>query len=95
MTDLLFQAVLCELSVVGQLHLQLIMGDFNVEHSKIPCLVEGISEGSWIVFDDQFFAGRGNLTAFTCKNVWDSYWNPQGLCHDLPICFCCLHWELG
>ena len=71
-TDLLFQAVLCELSVVGQGRHQLILGDFNVEPSKIPCLVEGISEGSLIDFDDQFFAGRGNLPASTCKNVWDS-----------------------
>ena len=59
-TDLLFHAVLCELSVVGQGRHQLILGDFNVEPSKIPCLVEGISEGS-----------------------------------GLPICFCCLHWEMG
>ena len=51
-----------------------------MEPSKIPCLVEGISESSWIDFYDQFFAGRGNLPAFTCKNIWDSYWNPQGLC---------------
>ena len=66
-----------------------------MEPSKIPFLVEGISEGSWIVFDDQFFAGRGNLLAFTCKNVWDSCWNPQGLCHDLPICFLLLALGVG
>ena len=44
-TEQLFQAVLCELRIVGDGHPHLLLGDFNIEPSKIPCLAKGISEG--------------------------------------------------
>ena len=71
-TDQLFQAVLCELRVVDEGHPHLILGDFNIEPSKIPFLAKGISEGLLVEFAEQFSASRGNLPAPTCKNIWDS-----------------------
>ena len=71
-TDQLLQAVLCELKVVVDGHPHLVLGDFNIEPSKIPCLAKGISEGSLVDFSEQFAACRGNLPAPTCKNIWDS-----------------------
>ena len=71
-TEHLFQAVMCELRVVGEGYPQLILGDFNVEPSKIPSLVKGISEGYCIDFSETLSASKGNLPAATCKNVWDS-----------------------
>ena len=47
-TEQLFQAVLCELRVVGEGHPQLLLGDFNVEPSKVPCLAKGVSEGFFV-----------------------------------------------
>ena len=57
-TDQLFQAVLCELRVIDEGHLHLVLGDFNIEPSKIPCLAKGISEGSLVDFSEQFAACR-------------------------------------
>ena len=71
-SDQLFQAVLCELKVVDDGHPHLVLGDFNIEPSKISCLAKGISEGSLVDFSEQFAACRGNLPAPTYKNIWDS-----------------------
>ena len=45
LTDQLFDAALGELGVVAREQPCLIVGDFNVEATKIPCLAEGISAG--------------------------------------------------
>ena len=44
----LFEAVLSELAVVGRGQPCLIAGDFNVEPTKVPCLLKGISAGLWV-----------------------------------------------
>ena len=54
-TERLFQAVMCELRVVGDGHPYLLLGDFNIEPSKIPCLAKGISEGLIVDFEHHFF----------------------------------------
>ena len=71
-TDQLFQAVMCELRVVGDGHPFLLLGDFNIEPFKIPCLAKGILDGLIVDFAEKFSASRGNLSAPTCKNAWDS-----------------------
>ena len=50
LTDQLFDAALCELSVVAWGQPCLLVGDFNVEPTKIPCLAKGISAGLWVDF---------------------------------------------
>ena len=43
----------------------LLIGDFNVEPTKIPCLAKGISAGLWVDFG-------GRQPAATCKREWGS-----------------------
>ena len=45
LTDQLFEAALSELAVVARGQPCLLVGDFNVEPTKIPCLAKGISAG--------------------------------------------------
>ena len=47
LTNQLFQAVLCELAVIGKGQPCVVAGDFNVEPIKIPCLLKGILNGLW------------------------------------------------
>ena len=48
LTEQLFDAALSELSVVARGQPCLLVGDFNVEPTKIPCLAKGISAGLWV-----------------------------------------------
>ena len=48
LTEQLFDAALGELSVVARGQPSLIVGDFTVEPTKIPCLAKGISAGLWV-----------------------------------------------
>ena len=50
LTEQLFDAALGELSVVARGQPCLLVGDFNVEPTKIPCLAKGISAGLWVDF---------------------------------------------
>ena len=50
LTNQLFDAALSELSVVARGQPCMIVGDFNVEPTKIPCLAKGISAGLWFFF---------------------------------------------
>ena len=45
LTEQLFDAALGELSVVARGQPCMLVGDFNVEPTKIPCLAKGISAG--------------------------------------------------
>ena len=47
LTDSLVDAVIGELAVLATGQPCLIVGDFNVERTKIPCLLKGISAGLW------------------------------------------------
>ena len=60
LTEQLFGAALGELSVVAMGQPSLLVGDFNVEPTSIPCLAKGISAGLWV----------GLLPSPTCKRDW-------------------------
>ena len=72
LTDQLFDAAFAELAVVARSSPCLLVGDFNVEPTKIPCLSKGISAGLWVDLDDAWSAAQGRQPAVTCKRSWDS-----------------------
>ena len=51
LTEQLFDAALGELGVVARGQPCLLVGDFNVEPTKIPCLAKAISAGLWVDFE--------------------------------------------
>ena len=52
LTEQLFDAALGELSVVSRGQPCMLVGDFNVEPTKIPCLAKGISAALWVDFEE-------------------------------------------
>ena len=68
----LFEAVLCELAVVSRGQPCLLVGDFNVKPTKIPCLLKGISAGLWIELGAASARAAGSEPAVTCKRDWAS-----------------------
>ena len=48
LTDELLDAAFGELRVVARQQPCLVVGDFNVEPTKIPCLAKGIPAGLWV-----------------------------------------------
>ena len=72
LTDKLFDAALGELSVVARGQPSMIVGDFNVEPTKIPCLAKGISAGLWVDFEESWALTAGLQPAPTCKRAWSS-----------------------
>ena len=72
MTEQLFDAALGELSVVARGQPCLLVGDFNVEPTKIPCLAKGISAGLWVDLEEAWALAAGLRPAVTCKRTWDS-----------------------
>ena len=71
-TDQLFDAALGELSVVARGQPCLLVGDFNVEPTKIPCLAKGISAGLWVDFEEAWALAAGLQPAPSCKRDWNS-----------------------
>ena len=67
LTEQLFDAALAELAVVARGSPCLLVGDFNVEPTKIPCLRKGISAGLWVDLDAAWSAAKGQHPAVTCK----------------------------
>ena len=65
-------AALCELSVVTRGQPCLIVGDFNVEPTKIPCLAKGISAGLWVDLEASWAFAGGTQPAPTCKRAWSA-----------------------
>ena len=63
-------AALGELSVVARGQPCLLVGDFNVEPTKIPCLAKGISAGLWVDFGEAWAVAAGLHHAPTCKRSW-------------------------
>ena len=61
-----------ELAVVARGQPCLIVGDFNVEPTKIPCLAKGISAGLWVDLEEATALAAGLRPAVTCKKDWDS-----------------------
>ena len=72
MTDHFFDAALGELSVVARGQPSLLVGDFNMEPTKIPCLAKGISAGPWVDFEAAWALATGMQPASTCKRAWSS-----------------------
>ena len=60
LTDHLFDAALGELSVVARV----LVGDFNVEPTKIPCLAKGISAGLWVDLEVCWALATGRQPVF-------------------------------
>ena len=48
----------------------LLVVDFNVEPTKIPCLAKGISAGLWVDFGEAWALAAGLRPAPTCKRSW-------------------------
>ena len=82
LTDQLFDAALSDLGVVARGQQCMLVGDFNVERTKIPCLAKGISAGLWV--DLEASAG-GMQPAATCKRTWEYAGGHRG-----DSCCCCL-----
>ena len=72
LTEQLFDAFLGELSVVARGQPCMIVGDFNVEPTKIPCLGKGISAGLWVDFEEAWAVTAGSRPAPTCKRDWSA-----------------------
>ena len=72
LTEQLFDAALGELSVVARGQPCLLVGDFNVEPTKIPCLAKGISAGLWVDLEEAWALAAGLRPAVTCKRTWGS-----------------------
>ena len=70
LTDQLFDAALAELAVVAWCSPCLLVGDFNVEPTKIPCLAKGISAGLWVDFGEAWALAAGLHPAPTCMRSW-------------------------
>ena len=72
LTEQLFDAALGELSVVARGQRCLLVWDFNVEPTKIPCLAKGISAGLWVDLEEAWALAAGLRPAVTCKRAWES-----------------------
>ena len=72
MTDHLFDAAFGELSVVARWQPCKLVGDFNVEPTKIPCLAKGISAGLWVDLEVSWALTTGRQPAFTCEQDWSA-----------------------
>ena len=72
LTDHLFDATLGELSVVARGQPCLLVVDFNVEPTKIPCLAKGISAGLWVDLEGSWALATGRQPSSTCMREWCS-----------------------
>ena len=71
LTEQLFDA-LGELSVVARGQPCMLVGDFNVEPTKIPCLAKGISAWLSVDLEVSWALAAGKQPAFTCMREWGS-----------------------
>ena len=78
LSEQLFDAALGELSVVARGQPCLLVGDFNVEPTKIPCLAKGISAGLWVDFEEAWALAAGLQPAPTCKRSWTAAGGHRG-----------------
>ena len=87
LTNQLFEAALGELAVVARGQPCLIVGNFNVEPTKIPCLAKGISAGLWVDLEGSWATAAGRAPAVTCKRTWDSdSGNRRDFQIERPLC---------
>ena len=86
LTDELFDAVLGELSVIGRGQPCVIAGDFNVEPTKVPCLLKGISAGLWVDLQGAWANASGVSLGVTCKRDWScSGGSKRDIVLDCPL----------
>ena len=67
LTDQLLDAALGELGVVAREQPCLLVGDFNMEPTKIPCLAKGIMAGLWVDLEASWALASGRNPGVTCK----------------------------
>ena len=70
LADQLFDAALGQLAVVARGQLSSVVGDFNVQPTKIPCLPTGISARLWCDLEAAWAVAAGLALAVTCKRTW-------------------------
>ena len=68
LTEQLFDAALGELSIVARGQPCMLVGDFNVEPTKIPCLAKGL----WVDLEGSWALATGRQPASTCMREWSS-----------------------
>ena len=72
LTEQLFDAALGELSVVARGQPCLLVGDFKVVPTKIPCLAKAISAGLWVDLESAWALAAGLQPSPTCKRTWSA-----------------------
>ena len=72
LTDELLDAAFGELGVVAREQPCLVVGDFNVEPTKILCLAKGISAGLWVDLEAAWAFASCWQPGETCQRSWDS-----------------------
>ena len=72
LTELPFQAVLCEANALGNGHPIFTAGDFNVSPLKIPSLALCMEQGGWVDLESAFASGKGPKPTSACKVSWTS-----------------------
>ena len=72
LTDELLDAVFGVLGVVAREQPCLIVGDFNVEPTRIPCLAKRNSARLCVDLEAAWACASGWLPGVTCKRTWDS-----------------------
>ena len=83
LTDQLVDAASGELAVVARGQSCLVVGDFNVEPTKIPSLAtKGLSAGLWVDLEASWAFASGREPAVTCKRTWVS---GSGIRRDFQI----------
>ena len=60
------------MSVVARDQPCMLVGDFNVELTKIPCLEKGISAGLWVDLEGSWALATGRQPSSTCMREWGS-----------------------
>ena len=71
--DQLLDVALSELGVVGREQPRLLVGDFNVEPTKIPCLAKGIiMAGLWVDLKASWAFASGRVPGVACGQDWGS-----------------------
>ena len=78
LTEQLFDAALGELGVVARWQPCVLVGDFNVEPTRIPCLATGISAGLWVDSEEAWALATGMRPAPTFKRDWNSTGGHRG-----------------
>ena len=72
LNEQLFDAAMGELGMVARGQPCLIIGDFTVDPTKIPCLAKGISAGLWFDLESAWALACGGQPAVTCELTWGS-----------------------